>query len=68
MGSGSPELDAAASALSQAAGSFAGAMDSYVSIETREDASDELAAEAKATVMTRRQDLQRAVGGVSAAR
>ncbi len=68
LGSNSPELDAAASALSQAAGAFAGAMDAYVSIETKEGVSGELAAEAKATVMTRRQELQHAIGRVLAAR
>lgn len=68
LGSNSPELDAAASALSQAAGAFAGAMDGYVSIENQAGASGELAAEAKAAVMTRRQELQHAMGEVMAAR
>lgn len=72
LGSGSPELDTAASALSQAAGSLAGAMDSYVSMETQKGAgeavSDELLADAKNSVMARRQELQRAIGRVTAAR
>lgn len=72
MGSGSPELDSAASTLSQAAGSFAGAMDGYVAMQTSKDAGEavtaELQAEAKSGVMARRQELQRAIGLVSAAR
>ena len=62
----------AASTLSQAAGSFAGAMDGYVAMQTSKDAGEavtaELQAEAKSGVMARRQELQRAIGLVSAAR
>jgi hypothetical protein len=68
MGSGSPELDAAASSLSQAAGSFAGAMDSYVAMQQRRDAPEELLAEARGGVMTRRRELQAAIGRMTGAR
>ena len=72
MGSASAQLATASTGLASVVGSLTSSLDSYVTLRQRQQAgeavSDELITEAQNSVMSRRRDLQAAVGQVQAAR